>query len=238
MTCPHLWTPSLEPRTVAHSWYQHAINEAAALDKEEEIYKAQSSEIKNRCKYAAIPGVFRIKHEDDEFLTEDVGDDDTEYEGEEDEEEDDDEEEDLDEEVEELDEGDISEEATMSYSIDRRRVNPVTPSLRANNNDPYLPVLTSEPSDISGLLLSSPPPISNSISSTERGNNNNNNSNEMISSGFSILRDDTYNNNHIANDLTDFLPRNNNLGLMSDVNYEVDIMDDIDLLQNDDLSFI
>ncbi|CAG8471504.1 41_t:CDS:2 [Diversispora eburnea] len=177
MTCPHLWTPSLEPRTVAHSWYQHAINEAAALDKEEEIYKAQSNEIKNRCKYAAIPGVFRIKHE----------------------------------------------EVTMSYSIDRRRVNPVTPSLRANNNDPYLPVLTSEPSDISGLLLSSPPPISNSISSTERG--------------FSILRGDTYNNNHVTNDLTDFLPRNNNLGL-TDVNYEVDIMDDIDLLQNDDLSFI
>ncbi|CAG8463859.1 8227_t:CDS:2 [Racocetra fulgida] len=37
MSFPHLWTPSLEPRTVVHSWYRHAmVNEAVALDKEEE----------------------------------------------------------------------------------------------------------------------------------------------------------------------------------------------------------
>ncbi|CAG8697244.1 7701_t:CDS:2, partial [Racocetra persica] len=42
MSFPHLWTPSLEPRTVVHSWYRHAmVNEAVALDKEEEEYEAQ-----------------------------------------------------------------------------------------------------------------------------------------------------------------------------------------------------
>ncbi|CAG8447187.1 8337_t:CDS:2 [Acaulospora morrowiae] len=41
MTCSHLWTPSLEPRTVVHSWYRHAMNEAAALEKEEEELNAE-----------------------------------------------------------------------------------------------------------------------------------------------------------------------------------------------------
>ncbi|CAG8448592.1 13106_t:CDS:2 [Rhizophagus irregularis] len=41
MASPYLWTPSLEPRTVINSSREVMINEAVALDKEEEDYEAQ-----------------------------------------------------------------------------------------------------------------------------------------------------------------------------------------------------
>ena len=41
MPSPHLWAPSLEPRTVVNSSKDATINEAVALDKEEEEYEAQ-----------------------------------------------------------------------------------------------------------------------------------------------------------------------------------------------------
>ncbi|CAG8464601.1 10760_t:CDS:2 [Acaulospora colombiana] len=66
MTCSHLWTPSLEPRTVVHSWYRHSMNEAAALDKEEEELNSELLEMKNRCKRAAVPGAYRFKHGEDD----------------------------------------------------------------------------------------------------------------------------------------------------------------------------
>ena len=41
MASPYLWTPSLEPRTVINSSKDAMMNEAVALDKEEEEYEAQ-----------------------------------------------------------------------------------------------------------------------------------------------------------------------------------------------------
>ncbi|RIB06296.1 hypothetical protein C2G38_2116394 [Gigaspora rosea] len=118
MSFPHLWTPSLEPRTVVHSWYRHAmVNEAVALDKEEEEYEAQLQAIKNKCKRTPIPGVYRFKsgesYSDDEIVaTDDIADDDSEYDDGEEEEDEEDEDEDLDDELEDYDEGedDVEEE--------------------------------------------------------------------------------------------------------------------------------
>ncbi|CAB4439353.1 unnamed protein product [Rhizophagus irregularis] len=109
MASPYLWTPSLEPRTVINSSREVMINEAVALDKEEEDYEAQLHAIKLKNRRAPIIGVYKMRP--NEYLDDDLplipeDDDDSEYDevDDDDDEDDDEEEEDLDEDLEELDE--------------------------------------------------------------------------------------------------------------------------------------
>ncbi|KAG9295180.1 hypothetical protein G9A89_006161 [Geosiphon pyriformis] len=67
MPSPHLYLPSLEPRSVVYTWYHKAIiNEAADLDKEEREYEASLATIKNNNKKCAIPGWIKHKNRNDD----------------------------------------------------------------------------------------------------------------------------------------------------------------------------
>ncbi|RIA82087.1 hypothetical protein C1645_831361 [Glomus cerebriforme] len=138
MASPHLWTPSLEPRSIINSSKDVAINEAVALDKEEEEYEAQLLAMKIKSKRAPIVGVYKMRpndYTDDEpLIPED--DDDSEYDeaDDDDEEDDDEEEEDLDEDLEELDEegdDDVEEGEESEYQYPNDDSTPILTSTSA-----------------------------------------------------------------------------------------------------------
>ncbi|PKK73963.1 hypothetical protein RhiirC2_739755 [Rhizophagus irregularis] len=143
MASPYLWTPSLEPRTVINSSREVMINEAVALDKEEEDYEAQLHAIKLKNRRAPIIGEYKMRP--NEYLDDDLplipeDDDDSEYDevDDDDDDDDDEEEEDLDEDLEELDEeGD--DEAEEGEESDYHYPNDVSTPILTSSSAPEEP---------------------------------------------------------------------------------------------------
>ncbi|CAG8439967.1 11926_t:CDS:2 [Ambispora leptoticha] len=67
MPSPHLYHPSLEPRSVVYSWYRKVIaSEIDDLDQEEADYEASLIVIKNNNKRCAVPGLIKLKNRNED----------------------------------------------------------------------------------------------------------------------------------------------------------------------------
>ncbi|CAG8477524.1 1026_t:CDS:2 [Ambispora gerdemannii] len=69
MPSPHLYHPSLEPRSVVYSWYRKVIaSEVDDLDQEEADYEASLFAIKNNNKRCAVPGLIKLKNRNEDSV--------------------------------------------------------------------------------------------------------------------------------------------------------------------------